>query len=99
MKGLSRIEKVVLYERYKEERMAEVFKLNAIAFASFDNKEKAQESIMQFIEHIFPEYAGSRARSLEDRMSELNEFTQKRVSLSVHGDDHASLNIEDITSA
>jgi len=87
------LEKIVLYEKYRQDRMAKVLELSASVLASVDPK-KAGETLSEFMDMLFPEVAISKEAQAEARMRELREFSKKEVKL-VHGKRGAKLSIKD----
>jgi hypothetical protein len=82
-KKLAPVERVVLYEKYNQERMAEVNKLAAIVLAGKDIA-KAGEFLTKYMDCIFPEAKQTKELTLEQKVKQLNDFSNQEVAL-VHG--------------
>lgn len=87
--------KVVLYEKYFQERMAEVNSLAAQVVAHADPP-KASELVNKFMDYMFPEIesvGSSKEKSLADKIKQLNEFSANDIMLEV-GAGGLKLNME-----
>ncbi len=87
------IERLVLYEKFNQDRMNSVFQLAAQVMSEVDAKQ-AGDFLQKFMDGTFPEAARSKEDSLKSRMKELNEFATKEVSL-VPGKGGLSLSVKD----
>lgn len=92
---LSWVERVVLFEKYSQERMAEVMGLTAQVMSNVDPKQ-AGNFLTKFVDATFPEIATSKEKTIQDKMKDLKEFSSKKVSLTpIPGIDGFTLNVED----
>jgi uncharacterized protein (DUF1810 family) len=76
------IEKIVLYEKYVMERMAEVNAVAAQVIAHSDQK-KAGEFMAKYMDYIFPEVADNKEQTIAQKMAELKLFSEKTFKLDV----------------
>lgn len=73
----------MLYEKYNQERMAEVNKLAAIVLSGKDVN-KASEFVTKFMDCIFPEAKQSKELTLDQKVKQLDDFSSHEVAL-IHG--------------
>lgn len=83
----------MIYERYTQERMAQVSSLSAQVLAGIDPKQAAQ-MLNKFINAIFPEVEQRKEATTKDMIKELQAFSQKDIIL-VQGANGLSLSIQD----
>lgn len=91
--GLSAVERLVLYEKYSQERMSEVNGVAAQVMASADPK-AASEFLTRYVDEKFPETSRSKEVDIKKKMAELREFSKKQVRL-VPGPDGFELEVKD----
>lgn len=86
---------MVLFEKFSQERMAEVMGLTAQVMANVDPKQ-AGSFLTKFVDALFPEIATNKEKTIGDKMKELKEFSAKKVSLTpIPGVDGFTLHMED----
>lgn len=83
----------MLLEKYSQDRLGQMNALAAQVFAASDPK-KAGEFLLRAFDCMFPEVAGRKDASQEDRMKELEEFSKKEIAL-VEGPHGLRLSVKD----
>lgn len=92
---LSGLEKLVMYQAYTQERMADMNRVAATVFAATDPK-KASEFLGRCMDELFPEIALHKDLSVEAKQRELDAFTKKKISLvPIAGSEGLQLSISD----
>jgi hypothetical protein len=76
------IGRIVLYEKYVMERMAEVNAVAAQVIAHSDPK-KAGEFMAKYMDYVFPEVAQNKELTIAQKMAELKVFSEKTFKLDV----------------
>jgi len=66
--------------KFEQERLAALHALTAQVFAGSDQK-KASEFLMKFMDDTFPEMAGKKELTIEQKAKELAEFSKKTIAL------------------
>ena len=85
----------MLSEKYNLERMASVNALAAQVIGATDPK-KAADFVSRFIDCIFPEATVARERTMAEKLEELKEFSEKKISLQpIGGTEYFRLKVEE----
>ena len=87
------IDKLVLYGKFNQERMTDIYRTGAIVMAAQDPN-AAAGFMKKFIDMAFPEFIGTRERTMAEKVEELKDFTKSKVSL-VEGPGGWKLNLEE----
>lgn len=91
--GMPSLERAVLYEKYTQDRMGQIYATAATVFASQDPK-KAGEFLTRCMDALFPEVAKGKEHDVASKMKELQAFNEKNIML-VPGKGGYALKIED----